>query len=65
MYEERTIIKHGYFGDQRLTLTSCVYDGEVLDTVVRLGDSVICAIAGSQRDEFLDELGKLVDNYRI
>ena len=65
MPRKTTTVKYGYLGDQRLTLTSCVFDGEVLDTRVQLGSHTICIIAGSQRDEFLADLGDLIDTYRI
>ena len=65
MPRETIQTKYGHMGDQRLTLTSAVYYGEVLDTKVEMGDQYICSIAGAERQQFLDELSDLVDKYRI
>ena len=65
MSRETTTTKYGYFGDTRLTLTSAIYDGIVLDTKVELGDAYICTVAGSQRDEFLSALADVIEEYRI
>ena len=61
----KTNIKTAYVGDLKITLTSAVYDGEILDTKVELDGCYLCSVAGSQRDEFAAALAELVDNYRI
>ena len=39
-------------------------DGEYMDTHVKIGGEGFC-IGGQQRHEFVEELGALVDKYRI
>ena len=63
--EQKTNTKTAYVGDLKLTLTSNVYDGEIGNTKVELAGEYLCTVAGSQRDEFAQALGAVVDTYRI
>lgn len=45
--------------------TSDVFDGQKLDTQVRLNGQYLCVIAGSDIDKFHRELTALIDKYRI
>lgn len=40
-------------------------NGELLDTVVKIEDEIICVIAGDTIDEFYEQLQGLTEKYRI
>ena len=57
------------FGDTTLRLTSDVVKGEKLDTRVEISANgeweTLCWVSGEQVDEFVSNLQKLIQHYRI
>ena len=52
-------------GHLTVSMESDVDNGEVLDTKVEVEGSLLCYVAGNQRDKFIQKLQGLVDEYRI
>ena len=48
-----------------VTLISDVFDGQIMDTEVRIDDTTIFWIAGPEIDNFLIEFRALVDKFAI
>jgi len=54
-----------FIGDLEFTLISDVYDGEIGDAEVKIGDKSLCWISGNERNNFINEFENLIAKYRI
>lgn len=59
-----------WIGDLKVDATTVYYDGEGMDTVIRLSETLmrndtLCAVSKPQLDAFLDELNEVIGRYRI
>lgn len=54
-----------YIGDAPATLTIDIIDGQILDTKVEINNLTLCWVAGNQRQEFIDKLNEIINEYRI
>ena len=59
-----------WIGDLKVDATTLYYDGEGMDTVVRISDTLfrndtVCCVSKPQLNEFLDELNEIIGRYRI
>ncbi len=52
-------------GNLKITATSEVHLGEILDTKIEIDGGVLCWVAGNECDEFIDKIQALIIQYRI
>jgi len=47
-------------------ITACeIFDGELLDTVIKIGGENLCWITYGDKDKFFKELNDVISKYRI
>lgn len=54
-----------YLADCIINTESEVFDNEILDTQIFINDTYLCTIAGSDIDNFVNDLRELIKKYRI
>ena len=69
MSETTRTVTH-WIGDLKVDATTVYYDGEGMDTVVRISDTLfrndtLCCVSKPQLQEFINELNEIIIRYRI
>lgn len=59
-----------WIGDLKVDATTLYYDGEGMDTAIRISDTfmridTLCCVSKPQLNEFIDELNEVINRYRI
>lgn len=54
-----------WIGDLEVNVTSDIYDGKILDTQIEIEGGTLCWVCGEQRQEFIEKMQALVNEYRI